>query len=193
MTSISTNSTSITNNLNENEICLDEILTDILRLAIDEHDDYCDWRMAKFASWRLVSKQFNRVACQPTFWRTIVWHEWRKGSMKLWLQSLATNSHIVDGLVEFQFVGEYSVPGYMPPLSDDDLQFVLERFPHVRKLMLLQCGDITDAGADILIANRARLEALTFQDNWALSQAKIDELRAAFADDKRFQISVQGS
>lgn len=198
-TNSSTSSTTLKKSSNvllcDGDVCSDDVLTDILQLAMDSFTTWeLDAKLSELARWRLVSKQFNRVVCQPHFWRTLHWSEWRNGSVERWLTAIATNAHIVGSVTTFNFVGEYSVPGYMPPVHDDDLRLLFERFPSVRHLTLLQCGYLTDRGADLLIANASRLESLTFIDNWELSEKKNDELRLAFdeGNNKKFRISIQG-
>lgn len=85
----------------------------------------------------------------------------------------------------------HAVPGYVPPVCDDDLKFMFANFPRLRRLTLLQCNNISEDGAATLIAHRDQLERLEFVDNWSISQDVVRQLEAAFVRPNHI-ISIQG-
>jgi hypothetical protein len=164
-----------------------DILCDDAIVEIVSHlypDLSSSWRPR--ARLRLVSRQWCRALSQPYLWHSFEWYancdtaEQLNSSCDRWLQRVARNAHIVDGLRELAFVGEYCAGGFSPKLSDGGVLFALQTFTALRHLTLDVCCDLTDVAALALVQHGTRLERLVFSFNWNCAQSSIDELTRVF-------------
>jgi hypothetical protein len=165
------------------EFLCDDLIVDIV-LLLHPENVCCSWHQR--ARLRLVSRQWCRALSQACLWHSFDWYsncdtsEQLNRSCDRWLHLVARNAHIVQGLRELSFAGEYCAGGFSPKLSDQGVLFALQTFTALRHLTLDVCCDLTDTAALALVQHGTQLTRLVFSYNWNCAQSSIDELTRVF-------------